>query len=268
MSNSFFAGPLPHRLAHRGATGGNQFDENTIGAFKLALELGATHLETDVRATKDGHAVLFHDPTLTRLTSGPGLITNTARIADLTWKELEGVALARGGRVMSLRQALETFPEVRFNIDIKSSDAIAPTTEVLAELAKTGRILITSFSDRRRRQVVRKLAAHGVSVITSAGAGLLLRSYLTHATISIMSSWLADQAVRWQLRNVDALQTPAKRGFLKFDSPSYIRAVRQAGKQLHFWVINDPEHARLLVSRGASGIVTDDIAVISSAFNK
>lgn len=267
MSNSYFEGPLPHRLAHRGATGAKQFDENTLEAFRFALELGATHLETDVRATKDGKAVLFHDPTLTRMTSSTTLPPITARVGDLTWQELEAIALARGGRVITLRQALESFPEAKFNIDIKSRAAIAPVTAILAEMAKPGQILITSFSDRRRKLTTRRLAQLGFIASTSAGAGLLLRSYLTHATVSIVSDSLASRAVSWLLRNVDAMQMPAKRGPLRFDSPGFIKAIRQAGKHLHFWVINDPDQARQLVSRGASGIVTDDLSAISSTFS-
>ena len=265
MSNSFFEAPLPHRVAHRGATNSNLLDENTFDAFKLALEQGATHLETDVRATKDGEVVLFHDRTLTRVTSSPVLPAVTSRIEDLTWRELESISLAQGGRVMTLRQALVSFPNVKFNIDVKSARAIEPVTRVLVQSAAQGRVLITSFSDRRRKRTLRKLAEQGVFVSTSAGAGLLLRSYLTHATLSILSSRLASRAVSRILRNVDALQIPTRRGPLKFDSPGYVRAVREAGKHLHFWVINDPEQARVLIQRGASGLVTDDVPTISAA---
>ena len=268
MSNSFFAGPLPHRVAHRGATDANRLDENTFDAFNLALEQGATHLETDVRATKDGHAVIFHDPTLTRLTTSSTLPVVTARIEDLTWQELEQISLARGGRVMTLRQLFEAFPDAKFNIDIKSRLAIEPTAAVLAEVGRQGQILITSFSDSRRRKTLKLLAERGLFVNTSGGAGLLLRSYLTHATLSLVSSKLAGWAVSRILKDVDALQIPARRGPLKFDSPAYMKAVREAGKHLHFWVINDPEHARVLVSHGATGIVTDDLPAITPAIKQ
>lgn len=265
MSKPFFEVALPHRVAHRGATKSNLLDENTFDAFKLALEQGATHLETDVRATKDGEAVLFHDRTLARLTSTGVAPAVTARIEDLTWSELESIGLARGGRVMTLGQALASFPDAKFNIDIKSARAIEPVTRVLVQSAAHGRILITSFSDRRRKRTLRHLAKQGVFVSTSAGAGLLLRSYVTHATLSILGSRLASRAVSRILRDVDALQIPTRRGPLRFDSPSYIRAVREAGKHLHFWVINDPDEARVLIERGASGIVTDDLPKISEA---
>lgn len=268
MSNAYFEAPLPHRVAHRGATDSRRLDENTFDAFQLAIEQGATHLETDVRATKDGEVVIFHDPTLTRLTTSPTLPLVTARIEDLTWAELQQIALAKGGRVMTLRQALEAFPKAKFNIDIKAKAAIAPAVAVLAQLGEHGRILVTSFSDRRRRKVVKQLAERGLFVNTSAGAGVLLRSYLSHATLSLISNRLAKRVVARILKDVDALQIPARRGPLRFESPAYMKAVREVGKHLHFWVINDPEHAKVLIARGASGIITDDLPAISAAIRE
>ncbi|WP_420638103.1 glycerophosphodiester phosphodiesterase [Candidatus Poriferisocius sp.] len=49
----------PIGFAHRGARAHRQ--ENTLGAFELALEMGATGLESDVWVTADGEAVLDHD---------------------------------------------------------------------------------------------------------------------------------------------------------------------------------------------------------------
>lgn len=67
-------------VAHRGASG--YAPENTFAAFDLARELGATGIETDVRATRDGALVLLHDETVDRTTGGSG------PIADLSWAEV------------------------------------------------------------------------------------------------------------------------------------------------------------------------------------
>ena len=55
-----------HVFAHRGLVS-EKSAENTLAAFQDALDAGATHLETDVQATKDGVAILFHDNTLKRV---------------------------------------------------------------------------------------------------------------------------------------------------------------------------------------------------------
>ena len=66
------AGPVA--FAHRGGAG--LFPENTLFAFEGALELGATALELDVRATRDGELVVLHDPTVDRTTNGTGPVSS------------------------------------------------------------------------------------------------------------------------------------------------------------------------------------------------
>jgi len=63
--------PDPFRIiAHRGASG--YAPENTMAAFRLALEMGVTEIETDVHFSRDRHLVLLHDHTLDRTTDGEG----------------------------------------------------------------------------------------------------------------------------------------------------------------------------------------------------
>jgi len=68
MSYSEGSGPLA--IAHRGGAGLAQ--ENSLAAFALASALGLRYLETDIRMTRDGHLVCFHDATLERVTSATG----------------------------------------------------------------------------------------------------------------------------------------------------------------------------------------------------
>src|SRR5699024_890318 len=59
-------------FAHRGAS--HIFPENTLPAFKKALQLGANGLEFDVHLTKDGHPVIIHDEKVNRTTTGKGFV--------------------------------------------------------------------------------------------------------------------------------------------------------------------------------------------------
>ena len=67
-------------IAHRGASA--YVPENTLSAFQLALDMGVPDVETDVRLTRDGVAVLCHDDTLARY--GHGALT----VEELSWAEL------------------------------------------------------------------------------------------------------------------------------------------------------------------------------------
>src|SRR4030042_6855801 len=55
-------------IAHRGFSG--KAPENTLASFKKAMEAGADVIEFDVRFSRDGHLIVFHDDTLERTTKG------------------------------------------------------------------------------------------------------------------------------------------------------------------------------------------------------
>ncbi|MFO7635452.1 MAG: glycerophosphodiester phosphodiesterase [Caldilinea sp.] len=95
----------PFVVAHRGARLAEP--ENTLRAFLLALVQGADALETDLRFTADDRLILFHDPTLERMTEGAGLVRDhtLAKIKTLRTRRLDG-ALAED-RVPTLAELIE-----------------------------------------------------------------------------------------------------------------------------------------------------------------
>lgn len=68
-------------FAHRGASG--YAPENTLEAFRLAMEQGADGIELDVHLTKDGEVVVIHDETIDRTGNGQG------NVRDYTLEELK-----------------------------------------------------------------------------------------------------------------------------------------------------------------------------------
>jgi glycerophosphoryl diester phosphodiesterase len=126
-----------HVFAHRGLH--DDARENSLAAFAAAVAAGVDGIETDVRLTKDGVAVLFHDPRVGR-----------RKVAAMTRAELSRAA---GYRVASLDEALARF-DVLWDVEVKSRDAVGATVAALRRHAKTRRFFVTSF----RKDVVARLA--------------------------------------------------------------------------------------------------------------
>lgn len=239
----YFSGPLPRILAHRGFTGPDpqdQVPENTLAAFRRALAAGASHLESDVHATRDGVAVLVHDA---EIVDADGL---HVVVADVDWSLLQSVDLGRGNRVPTLAEALAALPDARFNLDIKAVGAADGMVADIRAANATGRVLVTSFSQQRRRAVVRQLPG----VATSASAIAFL--------VALIAAKLGLRAlVRLALHDVDALQIPERAAGIHCTGPRTLRGLRAFGGEVHIWTVNDRESMRRLHAAGVDGVVTD-----------
>ena len=231
------AGPIA--LAHRGFS--LDGSENSMAAFAAAVALGCRYVETDVHATSDGVAVAFHDATLDRVTDRSG------RVADQPWAQVRRARIAGREPVPALEDLLGTWPDLHVNIDVKSAGGILPTVEVIERTASHDRVCLASFSDARRRAVLRRLSR---PVTTSGG---------TRTTASFRAATAAGsaRAVSRALRDVDCLQVPERFGRVPVVTEATVRAAHRAGVQVHVWTVNDPVDMRRLLDLGVDGIVSD-----------
>lgn len=244
MTKPYFDLELPRVFAHRGLA--TSAPENTLAAFRAAVDLGVHYVETDVHGSRDGVAVISHDPDLTRLA---GI---TSAVNDYPMAELAAIDLGFGQGFSSLAEALDAFPETRFNIDIKSADAIAPTVAAITAANAIGRVLVTSFSEKHRLAAVRELPG----VATSTGA----RRF---ASALASASFARSAALARTLREVDCVQVPTHYGPMRITTPPILRRLHAAGVEVHVWTINDAATMHRLLDLGVDGLVTDraDIAL-------
>jgi glycerophosphoryl diester phosphodiesterase len=232
----------PFVLAHRGLA--TSAPENSMGAFAAAVDLGVTHLETDVHATADGELVVFHDGTLERLTDlrGP--------VGAVPWAVLRRARLGDGERIPRLADVLDAWPDLRINVDLKSGGAVRPFVELVAGRRALDRVCVASFSDRRRRAAVRALAG-GAPVASSLG----LRGSLT--AVALASGGAPVPVLRAALQGAIALQLPDVGRRRRVVTRRLVDAVHAAGAQVHVWTVDDPGRMRELVGLGVDGIVTN-----------
>nr|WP_314222095.1 glycerophosphodiester phosphodiesterase [Streptomyces sp. DSM 40713] len=237
MTHPYLDHPGPIPFAHRGGAADGL--ENTTAQFRRAVEAGYRYIETDVHATRDGRLVAFHDATLDRMTDGAG------RIADLLWSDMRHARVAGKEPVPLFEELLETFPEVRWNVDLKAEPALHPLLNLIARTGAWDRVCVGSFSEAR---VVRAQRLAGPRLATSYGTRGVLNLRLR--------SWGVPAALR---RSAVAAQVPESQSGIRVVDRRFVRAAHARGLQVHVWTINDPDRMHRLLDLGVDGIMTDHI---------
>lgn len=256
MTHPYFTkARYPRVLAHRGLITAAGEDsgvwENTAASFAAAHAAGVEYIETDCQVTADGDVVLFHDATLDRLVSDP------RAVREVRTRELRSIFADHGG-LLTVAEALASFPQIRFNIDVKTGAAAGLLGPILVD--DTERVLVTSFSDADRRATVAAVLRAGAARRPATSGGSR-----TIAALRALSA--VHLPVGRVLREVDAVQIPERRGALRVLTPALLRAAHQAGVEVHAWTVNDPATMSRLVGLGVDGIVSDRADVALSALN-
>lgn len=108
-------------FAHR--AGAHEQDENTLQAFQNSYAQGLRGFETDVRMTKDGVLVLFHDASLERITGQEGIVE------EMTASELKEIKTKKGNPLLFLDELLtflEDKPGIYLELEMKTSPKAYP----------------------------------------------------------------------------------------------------------------------------------------------
>jgi glycerophosphoryl diester phosphodiesterase len=227
-------------IAHRGASG--HAPENTMAAFRRAVELGARFIETDLQITRDAQVISLHDFTLDRTTTGKGQahLSTLEEIRALdagSWFGDHGSGRFRGERVPTLREILDFAKQndVIIYLEIKSGPAWGVEHAVVAALRDqnaSARVVILSF-DPASLDTVHRLD-------TTMMTGLLLEH---------PSNDLVERTVRAGARQLVAAG--------ELITTAVVDKAHHAGLQVVAWTINEPEQMRRLISEGVDGIITD-----------
>jgi len=244
---AYLDAPAPIAFAHRG--GAARGDENSVAAFARSVALGYRYIETDVHASADGVAVVFHDDTLARMTGRP------ERVRELRWADLASVRVGGEPVIPRLDEVLDAWPEVRFNIDVKDDTGVDPTVEVVRRTGALARVLLASFSDRR---TARMRAALGPTLATSPG------------TRGVARLWAASRTGRGAsgLAAYAAAQVPVRQGPVRVVDQRFVRYAHRLGLQVHVWTIDLPDRMHELLDLGVDGIMTDRIDVLRDVYTE
>ncbi len=249
----YLALPGPWLVAHRG--GSALAPENTLPAFAGAAALGADAIETDVRLTKDGVVVVFHDEETSRITGEPGTIEERT-LAEVSRLDAAHGFSQDGGATFPLRgtgvgippfaEALRRHPGLRFNVDAKSDDpALAEgLARTLREEGAEGRVCVGSFSDAQ---------AARLGALLPGVCRFLPQEAATCHVLAAKSG--ADGACCPS--GFDLADLPHRMGGLVVVDAAVVAYFHGRGVPVHVWTVDAEEEMRDLLALGVDGIVTD-----------
>ena len=240
-------------FAHRGGAGHPELVgvENTIAAFRHAVSLGFRYIEIDVHGTLDDQLVVFHDDDLRRLTGSSGAI------ADRTLAEISQRRIGDGETIPTLDEVFETFPDTRFNIDIKNAGAITPLVKTIDRHRAHDRVCVASFSNERLREFRRVM---GRRVPTSVSPiGVVWNGY-----IPLLPRLLNYPGTALQIPLTHAVGSRQ----LPVLTPRLLRHAHLAGKVVHIWTIDDPAEMHRLLDMGVDGIMSDRTDLLKQVFTE
>ncbi len=223
--------------AHRGAS--IAAPENTLAAFRAAMDAGATYSELDVQRTRDGQVAVLHDGDLMRMGGDP------RKLGELTAAELAGIDIGRKYGVAFTGEHAPLLEDVidlargrmKINIELKYNvpdPELAPAVvDLLRREDMLDQVVITSLDYAALKQIKSIEPRLKTGHIVTAAVGNIVR---TEADFLSLNSAQATS--------------------------SLIRRAHRAGKEVHVWTVNTPEVMMRMIERGVDNIITDDPALL------
>jgi glycerophosphoryl diester phosphodiesterase len=230
---------LPLLIAHRG--GSLEAPENTMAAFRYAIDLGMKFIELDVQMSSDGELVVIHDETVDRTTDGHGAVGNH------TFEELRKLdagshfgAQFAGERIPTLREVLElcTDAGVGVVVEIKSPELyvgmVEKTVALIGEMWTRGaeNIWCISFDHNAIRQV---------------------RALDAAIPLGYLYEYFEEEFVQPD----DAVQAYCPYFRTALAHPEQVAKAHELGKFVLVYTVDDADDMRALVAAGIDGMVSD-----------
>lgn len=269
----------PLVVGHRGVP--TLHPENTLAGFRRAVALGLDAIELDVRVTRDGRAVVFHDASVERLTGV------RRGVSDLTWDELSALRIRteidvgadplgarirvrypREERISLLEEVLADLgPGIAINIELKSrwlgDDVAEIVADVIERTGVTGRVLVTSFDPRRLREVARIAPAVALGYCWDESmlgfAGMQGRRLLSHALdTNVAGRWFGTHAVGADHTLVGSATVQRLHGQGVAIGAHVLFPMASPGTKHVPWTAMSPAEAERLAALGVDWIESDD----------
>ncbi len=279
-------------IAHRGYSG--KFDENTILAFKKAIEYNADGIEADVQLSKDGIPVIIHDETLDRTTNGHGFVK------DYTFDELRIFRTKSVPRVQALKDdALEE----RVRLEVKNNGKFGesrigeysaseveylknrcgeeiPALRELLELVANSDLKILNLElknsvieynglEKKVLDMIDEFDLRDRIIISSFNHSSLLKVKELEGSKGIVLGALTETIlvnVPKYLRSISVdCYHPYFPSVLNQD---YMKEIKESGIKINTYTVNNVADMKKVISVGVDGIITNEVEKLNTLLKK
>lgn len=236
---------LPKVIGHRGAKA--YAPENTLASFHAAADMGVEWVEMDVKLTKDGEAIIFHDESLDRCTNATGLVAETdfATIRELDAGSWFGESFM-GEKIPTLEEAAEMVlnRQLGLNLEIKP----CPGREV-----ETAEVALDILS--------RLWPEDGPMPLISSFSHVTLETAMDMIPEWPRALLIDEELPNWQ-EIAEYLQVSALHVNMQHLTRDLVDEYIETQKPVLAYTVNQPDKARELVRWGIDGFFSDNPDVI------
>lgn len=212
-------------IGHRGASG--LAPENTLLAYRTAIDLGVDMIELDIHETCDGHLVCIHDYEVDRTTDGTGFVV------DMSLNELRLLDAGQQERVPLLEDVLElAFGKISVNIELKVIGIEEKVALLVKEKSMINHVIVSSFFHKTLRTI-------------------------QNLDCGIKTAVLVNKPIEDIIEYVLDLGAIALNPLYTMVTKELVKIAHESDICIYPWTVNNQKAMIKLIRMGVNGIITD-----------
>ena len=232
-------------FAHRGAS--NLTPENTLKAFKKAIDLKADYIEFDVHQSKDGEIVIMHDANTFRTTGHLGIIKN------MTLEELKKLDCGDGEEIPTLEELINlTKGKISLNCEIKAKGMTQKIIEILREADLFETTIISSFIHSELLKFKKFEPKLKVASLDPTRTGWII-------------NWFSRKNL---IKNADKNQFYAVNPLYLIVKKKFVDKAHEKNLKVFPWTVDSITSIENLINMGVDGIISNDISRVREILEK
>lgn len=243
LNPRLFHWPPSFAVAHRGAS--MKAPENTLAALRLAAQMGARAIESDIRLTADDEAVIFHDATLGRTTNGNGYLAR---------KTLAQVRELDAGSWFSKKYAGEKIPTLNEWLQTAAAFDVSLNLELKVYSRRQAEVVAKKLT-----LALKKLPSDFIQKVIISSSNQYALQCIAQLDRSLPTALISDQVItKGRMNTLKQVGVRTLHQHVKVANKRYISRVHKEHMRFLAYTVNQKKQAKQLAEMNADGMFTDN----------